>query len=118
MRGHLQGQPNKQVLDELNARLKALGRFGTLEPGADGYAWCHEITPAYPQSVLAPIVFAAARLLQSAALSRLKSRPPPEGCGWLSVDRSRNGSRTWCNMKTCGNVVKQRRHRARHGKGA
>jgi predicted RNA-binding Zn ribbon-like protein len=30
-------------------------------------------------------------------------------CGWLFLDRSRNASRTWCDMKVCGNRVKARR---------
>jgi len=29
---------------------------------------------------------------------------------WLFLDRSRNRSRRWCDMKTCGNREKARRH--------
>lgn len=38
---------------------------------------------------------------------------PAEGCGWAFVDRSRNGSRRWCEMSSCGNEHKVRRYRAR-----
>lgn len=31
-------------------------------------------------------------------------------CGWLFLDSSRNGRRRWCDMTTCGNVAKARRH--------
>lgn len=31
-------------------------------------------------------------------------------CGWLFLDRSRNRSRTWCDMAVCGNRVKASRH--------
>lgn len=31
-------------------------------------------------------------------------------CGWLFLDRSRNGSRLWCDMAVCGNRAKARRH--------
>lgn len=31
-------------------------------------------------------------------------------CDWLFVDRSRNGSRLWCDMSVCGNRQKARRH--------
>lgn len=31
-------------------------------------------------------------------------------CGWLFLDRSKNRSRTWCDMAVCGNRVKARRH--------
>jgi predicted RNA-binding Zn ribbon-like protein len=36
---------------------------------------------------------------------------PPEhgGCGWLFVDRTKNGSRRWCSMADCGNTSKARR---------
>lgn len=36
-----------------------------------------------------------------------------DNCGWLFVDRSRNGSRRWCDMAVCGNRRKARRHYAR-----
>jgi len=117
-RGHLAGRPDAQALDQLNVRLKTLAHFRTLDSEADGYVWRYEITRARPHSVFTPIVFAAAELLQAKDLSRLKSCPPPAGCGWLFLDRSRNGSRTWCNMKTCGNAAKQRRHRARYNAAA
>ena len=41
--------------------------------------------------------------------SRLKRCENPR-CGWLFVDRSRNRSRRWCEMATCGNRAKARRH--------
>lgn len=34
-------------------------------------------------------------------------------CGWLFLDRSRNGSRRWCDMTVCGNRQKARRHYSR-----
>lgn len=33
-----------------------------------------------------------------------------ENCGWVFLDTSRNGRRRWCDMATCGNVAKARRH--------
>lgn len=36
-----------------------------------------------------------------------------ETCRWVFLDRSRAGNRRWCDMRTCGNRVKARRHRAR-----
>ncbi len=113
---HLGGRPATTALARLNRELERLARWRTLEPERDGFAWRYRVTPAHPHSLLAPLAFAAARLLQSDELARLKACPPPEGCGWLFLDRSRNGSRTWCNMKTCGNLAKQRRHRARQSK--
>lgn len=31
-------------------------------------------------------------------------------CNWLFLDRSRNGSRVWCDMAVCGNRQKAKRH--------
>lgn len=31
-------------------------------------------------------------------------------CGWLFLDKSKNRSRTWCDMAVCGNRVKASRH--------
>ncbi|MBX3578839.1 MAG: CGNR zinc finger domain-containing protein [Rhizobiaceae bacterium] len=38
-------------------------------------------------------------------------------CDWLFLDRSRNSSRLWCDMKVCGNRSKARRHYHRHKPG-
>lgn len=35
-------------------------------------------------------------------------------CRWAFFDESRNRSRRWCSSQACGNVMKVRRHRARH----
>jgi predicted RNA-binding Zn ribbon-like protein len=31
-------------------------------------------------------------------------------CQWLFIDRSKNRSRTWCDMAVCGNRAKARLH--------
>ena len=31
-------------------------------------------------------------------------------CGWLFIDRSKGGRRRWCDMATCGNAAKSKRH--------
>jgi predicted RNA-binding Zn ribbon-like protein len=53
------------------------------------------------------IVEAAATLLVSDAMLRVKSCPT---CGWLFLDVSKNRSRRWCSMDTCGSVAKSRRY--------
>jgi predicted RNA-binding Zn ribbon-like protein len=57
--------------------------------------------------VMHPVAAAAADLLGSEDLSRLKRCP---GCSWLFLDRSRNHSRRWCDMGDCGTVAKSRRY--------
>ena len=39
---------------------------------------------------------------------------PPENCGWLFLDESRNKRRLWCSMEICGNRAKARRHYERN----
>jgi predicted RNA-binding Zn ribbon-like protein len=52
----------------------------------------------------------AVEVLRGAELARLRRCPPDAGgCGWVFVDRSRNGSRRWCRMADCGTTVKARR---------
>lgn len=36
-----------------------------------------------------------------------------DACRWVFFDESRNRSRRWCDPRTCGNLVKVRRFRAR-----
>jgi predicted RNA-binding Zn ribbon-like protein len=39
-------------------------------------------------------------------------------CGWVFIDRSKAGRRRWCDMATCGNAEKSRRHYRRTRGGA
>jgi predicted RNA-binding Zn ribbon-like protein len=50
---------------------------------------------------------AAATLLVSDAMTRVKSCP---ACGWFFLDVSKNHSRRWCSMDTCGSAAKARRY--------
>jgi len=53
------------------------------------------------------IVETAVALLLSDAMRRVKACPT---CGWLFLDASKNRSRRWCSMDTCGAVAKARRY--------
>lgn len=53
------------------------------------------------------IVDAAVSLLISDAMARVKSCP---ACGWFFLDVSKNRSRRWCSMDSCGAVTKSRRY--------
>jgi predicted RNA-binding Zn ribbon-like protein len=63
-------------------------------------------------SVLWPVLRSAAELLVSAEVARIRECGG-EDCGWMYVDRSRNGLRRWCQMETCGTREKSRRRAAR-----
>jgi predicted RNA-binding Zn ribbon-like protein len=53
------------------------------------------------------IIEAAVGLLTSAQIGRLKACPT---CGWFFLDRTKNQSRRWCSMATCGSSAKARRY--------
>jgi predicted RNA-binding Zn ribbon-like protein len=61
-------------------------------------------------AVLLPIIHSAGELLQSPDLAQVKECP---GCGWLFLDTSKNQSRRWCSMNTCGTRDKMRRYHKR-----
>lgn len=54
----------------------------------------------------------AAELLTSRHLKEVRECAN-ETCGWLFLDETRNHSRLWCDMRACGNRVKQARYRTR-----
>jgi predicted RNA-binding Zn ribbon-like protein len=74
-------------------------RAGRLVPG-EGWTWTGPMAPVHRLAV------AAVELL-SADLSRLRCC---DGCCWLYLDRSRNGTRRWCSMADCGTEAKKRRY--------
>lgn len=74
-----------------------------LDPHGTGLRWKVD---AARSDLLDPIAYAAGHLLLAADHPPVKECP---GCGWLFVDRSRNGSRRWCDMQVCGSRDKMRR---------
>jgi predicted RNA-binding Zn ribbon-like protein len=63
------------------------------------------------ESILWPVMLDAAELLASDDATLIRECAGHE-CGWMYVDRSRNGLRRWCQMETCGNREKARRRAA------
>src|SRR5947207_2841413 len=61
-------------------------------------------------AAMQPLVESAVSLLTSAKMERLR-RCGNSTCYWLFIDETKNHSRRWCEMASCGNVVKVRRHR-------
>jgi predicted RNA-binding Zn ribbon-like protein len=63
--------------------------------------------PATPIALEAALAVSALSLMSQDSLRRLRIC---RNCNWLFLDRSRNGSRLWCDMAVCGNRRKARRH--------
>jgi predicted RNA-binding Zn ribbon-like protein len=103
--------PDPGPLERLRQRwVAALGRSRlTLDPGRASAT--RLVVGTEPASLVADRAAAdAVELLRRAELARLRRCPPDAGgCGWVFLDRSRNGSRRWCRMADCGTTVKARR---------
>jgi predicted RNA-binding Zn ribbon-like protein len=100
------------ALDELNDLLAdALPRLQLAPPSSsrrDTLALTWRGMGDELASPLWPVIWAAAQLLASDDAARIHVCAAPD-CGWVYVDRSRNGLRRWCQMETCGTREKSRR---------
>jgi predicted RNA-binding Zn ribbon-like protein len=104
--------PGAGAPETLNRYLgRALGRLRLAVDG-DACSWVFADDGDELDRMLWPVAWSTASLLTSADLALVRSCASPQ-CGWLFVDRSRNRSRRWCDMKGCGNAAKARRHYAR-----
>ena len=65
-------------------------------------------------AVLGRLLAIIARADAEGTWARLKTCPADD-CRWAFYDFSRNHSRTWCDMKVCGNRAKARTYRSRRG---
>lgn len=102
--------PPEASIALINAAIgEAPTRF-LLAPRADGIALSMPVGP-HPD-LLGPILRSALHLFASPDLARLRECAG-ERCGKLYLDHTRNASRRWCDMETCGNRAKARRHLAR-----
>jgi predicted RNA-binding Zn ribbon-like protein len=108
-----EGRSPGGALDELNVLVAAAGRRMRLAPEGAGWARTWDGWGEALDSPLWPVVWSAVRLLSEEA-ERVRVCAG-EDCGWIYVDRSRNGFRRWCEMQTCGTTAKNRRRATRAG---
>lgn len=107
--------PQEADLALLNERLpEALARLKIVKSGAD-YTWSWHSQAGQLDQILWPVIRSAAELLTGGELERVKECEDDRGCGFLFYDTSRNHSRRWCSMESCGNRAKVRRYRRRQG---
>lgn len=108
------GKRSEPSWEEFNELLgEALRRLGVspLRKGHVVAQWdWHDIENL--ESILWPVAWSAATLLTSDEARRIRVCAGPD-CGWMYVDRSRNGLRRWCQMETCGTLEKSRRRAGR-----
>ena len=101
--------PPKKDLNILNRNLSKTMSQSRLIQSKVGFSWDIIGNKGTLDWMLNPVVWSAAELLTSDELDRVRECADDRGCGWLFLDRSRNRSRRWCDMKECGNRAKAQR---------
>lgn len=99
--------PADDALAVLNPEFsRAMSHLQVQKQGTDfKWEWNEEAL----DTVLWAVARSAAELLVAPELDRLRICRNDD-CRWMFLDMSKNRSRRWCSMDSCGNVVKQRRH--------
>jgi predicted RNA-binding Zn ribbon-like protein len=101
----------------IDAQYARTAPFARLAATPEGFAWSLDAAASALDAALRPIVESAVGLLTSSKLARLRRCGSPT-CYWLFLDETKNCSRRWCEMASCGNLMKVRRHRAKQHRSA
>lgn len=102
-------QASQANLASFNAELSRAMTHSRIRTADGGFAWDWEARDEAFDQMLWPVIRAAADLLTSDELGRMGECADDRGCGYLFVDTSKNHSRRWCSMESCGNRAKARR---------
>lgn len=108
-------KPEAADIEVLNRELAVAKKHQSLTYGKDGFTWEWADRAGALDSILWRIVSAVAEVLAASDLGRLR-QCGGERCGWMFLDKSRNRSRQWCDMRDCGNLAKVRRFRQKQQK--
>jgi predicted RNA-binding Zn ribbon-like protein len=103
--------PSEHDLDLLNFDLSASLSHARVFPNTPpdaGYHWGW--SGRNLDAPIWPITRSAADLLTSDEDRRLVRECGADDCRWLFLDTSKNRTRQWCSMQSCGNRQKARRH--------
>jgi predicted RNA-binding Zn ribbon-like protein len=112
-----QGTFHDEDLALLNEALSESLAHLQLVPSAAGFDWDWAKEMLGFDHILWPVARSAGELLASDKLERVSQCADDRGCGYLFVDTSRNRSRRWCSMESCGNRAKAQRHYHRQQEG-
>lgn len=107
------GQPiSSEDIALVNAELRPATQQLTLICGGDEVNLVCACDVSTLDRMLLPIALSTAETLTSPQVERVRQCADDEGngCGFFFVDLSRNRSRRWCSMESCGNRAKARRH--------
>ena len=96
-------------LETFNRALTRALSHNIMIPQEHGFSWSWLPKEDALDSMLWPAVRAAADLFTSEELEDVRVCAS-DTCGWLFMDTSKNHTRRWCDMKSCGNRAKARKH--------
>jgi predicted RNA-binding Zn ribbon-like protein len=100
--------PPADDLDHFNGVLAEAPPRAVLDQAESGFGWRIDAKPTVA-SLLTTVLWSAADILVASQSARLRECAN-DRCLWLFFDDSKNGSRRWCSMQSCGNRAKAHRH--------
>ena len=103
--------PTRQAIDEVNRTLASRERL-EIVAAADGVRLGHSHVGDAVDDLLARIAEPIVREIGNGHDDRIRICAN-DTCRWIFYDESRAGRRRWCDMATCGNRAKAKRHRDR-----
>lgn len=103
------GNPAPGDIATLNRALEQAPPRARLTPTDAGYAWQARRKRVSAPTLLAPVLWSAGDLLARPDDHRIRQCANAK-CLWLFLDRSKAGTRRWCDMAACGNRAKAQRH--------
>ena len=106
--------PATDDLRHLNRALGKAAQRSNLDHADSRFGWRIDAKPT-AASLLTPALWSAADILVGPEPARLRECAN-DRCLWLFLDDSKNGTRRWCSMQSCGNRAKAHRHYLRQKK--
>jgi predicted RNA-binding Zn ribbon-like protein len=97
--------PRQSDIDTLRAELSIARSHERLARSAGNFVWLWEDQRHPLDRVLWPVSRSAADMLTSADLSRIRQCERRD-CGGIFLDTTRNRSRRWCDLCSCGRMPK------------
>jgi predicted RNA-binding Zn ribbon-like protein len=101
--------PRQEDMERFNTLLATTMRHACIVPRDGVFLWDWQTGQDRLELPLWCVMRDAATLLTSHELSRVRICASDQ-CAWLFLDTSKNRSRRWCDMNSCGNRAKAHRH--------
>jgi predicted RNA-binding Zn ribbon-like protein len=102
-------EPTEVDLDLVNRGLENAPPRSNVQRTGENFGWQVEESKISAPSILAAVLWSAGDLLVGSQLQKLRECSNDK-CLWLFLDDSKNGTRRWCSMQSCGNRAKAHRH--------